>query len=163
MSDQYHGVAITKSETSDLWFTFCPACSTDARRQCRKSVEQVPAILVEYTFAMHETIKSVHSGLAPDRNAVAVSRKAKPTQVAAARGIYPKSGTIQGRILELITEREGLTDEELERILGMKHQSVSAARNVLMNKGWIINSGRTRPNLNGNSAIVWVRATQEGA
>lgn len=163
MSNQYHGIAVAKSETSDLWFTFCPGCSTDARRQCRRNETKAPAILVEYTFAMHETIKSVHHGKAADENAVAISRKAKPTQIAAAMAIHPKSGTIQCRILELITKHDGLTDEELERLLGMKHQSVSAARNVLMNKGWIVNSGETRPNLNGNKAIVWIPNNQEGA
>jgi hypothetical protein len=160
MSNQYHGVAVVQSANSDLWFTFCPACSEEQRRNCVQSDCNVPQFLIPYTMQM---VRSTFAGQRPDDNAVAVSKKATNTQKAAAKSIYPKSGTIQRQILELITEKNGLTDEELERILNMKHQSVSAARNVLMNKGWVINSGKTRRNLNGNYAIVWIPNPEKGA
>ena len=160
MSNQYHGVAVVKSESSDLWFTFCPACSEEKRQNCTQSDGEVPTFLIPYTMQM---IKSSVTGQRPDENAVAVSRKATDTQRAAAKAIYPKSGTIQRRILELITEHGGLTDEQIENLLHLKHQSASAARNVLMNKGWVINSGKTRRNLNGNYAIVWIANPEKGA
>jgi len=49
-----------------------------------------------------------------------------------------------------------LTDFDLEDALGRSHQSVSAARNTLMNAGLVTDSGKTRPNARGNRCIVWV-------
>ena len=40
----------------------------------------------------------------------------------------------------------------------MAHQSASAARNVLMNRGLIKDAGVTRKNARGMDAIVWIEA-----
>lgn len=158
-NNEFHGVAVVKSESSDLWFTYCPGCSSEVRRQCLHSDEKVPQFLAPYGL---KQIRSKFSGQASGQNAVAVSRKATSTQKEAARSFYPKSGTIQHKIYELITEHGGLTDEQIEQMLHLKHQSASAARNVLMNKGWVINSGRTRRNQNGNRAIIWIPNPERG-
>ena len=51
---------------------------------------------------------------------------------------------------------EGRTDEELEGILGRKHQSISAARNTLAGDDLIEDSGQRRNTSSGTPAIVWV-------
>lgn len=50
---------------------------------------------------------------------------------------------------------EGMTDDEMEALLVKSHQTVSAARNTLMNDGWVRDSGRRRLTKWGNPAIVW--------
>lgn len=62
----------------------------------------------------------------------------------------------------LLKTTEGLTDEELEGILGKKHQTVSAARNTLMNDGLIVDSGQRRKTTSGHEAIVWVSYLFDG-
>jgi hypothetical protein len=158
-NNQYHGIAVRRSTTSDLWFTFCPACSEEGARPCYQLDDEVPPFLIAY--ALDRAWGPVRES--PYTNSAAVSKKATATQKAAAAKVYPKSGTIKRRILSLITEKNGLTDEELELALGMKHQTVSASRNALMNSGWIIDSGHTRKNLNGNHATVWIPNPSEGA
>lgn len=49
----------------------------------------------------------------------------------------------------------GLTDDDLERLLGRAHQSVSATRNALVSDGYLADTGRTRPTRYGNAAVVW--------
>lgn len=69
-----------------------------------------------------------------------------------------KGGTFQSFVLDLFTQsrrEEGWTDDELERATSRTHQSVSAARNTLMRKGYIIDSGQRRKTRSGNDAIVW--------
>lgn len=51
---------------------------------------------------------------------------------------------------------EGRTDDELEEILVRSHQSVSAARNTLVNDGLLVDSGIRRKTRTGNDAIVWI-------
>lgn len=49
----------------------------------------------------------------------------------------------------------GYTDEQLERRLNRPHQTVSSARNWLVNNGWVRDSGERRPTRNGRMAVVW--------
>ncbi len=49
----------------------------------------------------------------------------------------------------------GLTDDQVEELTGMKHQTVSARRNELMNAGYIEDTGRRRDTRSGRSATVW--------
>jgi hypothetical protein len=50
----------------------------------------------------------------------------------------------------------GYTDYELETVLRGKHQTLSALRRSLVIDGWIVDSGRTRKNPQGNECIVWL-------
>lgn len=71
------------------------------------------------------------------------------------------SGTFQEEVLNLFRytgparRAHGWTDDELEQHTGRTHQSVSAARNTLMRKGYIADSGQRRKTRSGNDAIVW--------
>jgi hypothetical protein len=92
-----------------------------------------------------------------DRQVVAVGAGHPETSHAAAARALPHSGTLRQTLLDLIRDSaDGLTDFDLERMLGRTHQSVSGCRNTLMNDGWIEDSGRRRRNERGNPSIVWV-------
>lgn len=89
-----------------------------------------------------------------------VRRDAPDTSKAVADKI--KSGSLGEHILYLYGRLEsfgggGYTDEELEFILKRKHQSVSAARNLLVRKGYLVDSGERRRTSSNNPAIVWRR------
>lgn len=49
----------------------------------------------------------------------------------------------------------GATDEEMESLLGMKHQTVSARRRELVLRGLVEPSGNRRKTSSGRSATVW--------
>lgn len=81
------------------------------------------------------------------------------TSASAVRATMPRAGTRLLVIYELICKSgDGMTDFEIEEATGMAHQSASAARNVLMNRGLIMDAGETRKNARGLDAIVWVQA-----
>ena len=88
-----------------------------------------------------------------------LSKKPQRTSVSAVRANLPRSGTKLAAIYALICKSgDGLTDFEIEEATGMAHQSASAARNVLMNRGLIKDAGVTRKNARGMDAIVWIQA-----
>jgi hypothetical protein len=88
-----------------------------------------------------------------------LSRNPQRTSVSAVRATLPGAGTKLLAIYELICKSgDGLTDFEIEEATGMAHQSASAARNVLMNRGLIKDAGVTRKNARGMDAIVWVES-----
>lgn len=93
-----------------------------------------------------------------DRNVVRVGYNHPATSYAAADKALPNSGTKRRILYNLIFSKgdNGLCDHEIEAILGWLHQSASAARNSLMNDGWVINSGKTRKTPQNHNAIVWV-------
>jgi len=49
----------------------------------------------------------------------------------------------------------GLTDEEIEHTLNLKHQTASARRRELVLGGLIHDSGQTRKTTSGREATVW--------
>ena len=51
---------------------------------------------------------------------------------------------------------DGATDDDLERCLGMRHQTASARRRTLELKGLIVKTDRTRPTRSGRQAAVYV-------
>jgi len=51
---------------------------------------------------------------------------------------------------------EGWTDDELEQALNRSHQSVSAARNTLMRRGYVVATDERRNTRWGNPAVVYV-------
>lgn len=76
-----------------------------------------------------------------------------------------RQGTLQAQILGAMVSKGsmfgGATDDELERLLGRSHQSVSGARNTLVRKGYVVDSGERRKNSHGNMAIVWYYTGKE--
>ena len=71
-----------------------------------------------------------------------------------------REGTIQDAVLTLFVNLYraggiGATDDDIEVTLRRSHQSVSSARNTLVKRGYLVDSGYTRPNRYGNMAIRW--------
>ena len=71
-----------------------------------------------------------------------------------------KRGTLQDEVLDLFMNLYraggvGATDDDIKVSLKRSHQSVSGARNTLVRKGYLIDSGYTRLNRYGNQAIRW--------
>lgn len=93
-----------------------------------------------------------------DDNVIHLSKRAQLTSVKAALNALPKTGTKRRLTFDLIKDAQerGLCDHELEQITGWLHQSASAARNTLMNDGFIKDSGLRRKTPAGNEAIVWI-------
>lgn len=78
---------------------------------------------------------------------------------AAALAAVPGTGTLRRQIVEAVRLAPA-TDDELETRLGRTHQSVSAARNRLVEDGWlepmaVLGEIQTRPTRSGNDATVW--------
>lgn len=75
----------------------------------------------------------------------------------AAMLIRPNTGSVRARILaEIASCRDGmLTDSHLEHRLGMKHTTVSSARNWLMNHGWVEDSRMRFTAPNDRKMVLW--------
>jgi len=88
--------------------------------------------------------------------------KRRTSRLAAVR-VYPETGSLRLKIYELLlrAETRGATDYEIESILSISGNSVRPLRGSLEKQGFIIDSGTTRENRNGNPCIVWV-AVEEG-
>jgi predicted RNA binding protein with dsRBD fold (UPF0201 family) len=69
-----------------------------------------------------------------------------------------KLGELQQKVLDCIRAcgEEGATDDEIEKILGMRHQTASARRRELVLGERIIDSGRVRFNESKRPATVWI-------
>lgn len=80
------------------------------------------------------------------------------TSRASARQLTKHVGKIQRRILAhiLALGERGATDWELERDLGLRHQTASSQRRFLVQKGYLIDGKRTRATGSGRQAIVWI-------
>jgi len=61
------------------------------------------------------------------------------------------------RILDRRMERggNGMTDDELEEASGNSHQTVSSARNWLVEAGWVRDTGIRRKTRSHRQAVVW--------
>jgi len=66
----------------------------------------------------------------------------------------PREGSKRRRILEALAAFPS-TDDELEKALGMSHQSLSAARRGLVKDGHVEASGDLRKTSSGSMAQVW--------
>jgi hypothetical protein len=49
----------------------------------------------------------------------------------------------------------GYTDAQMEHLLRRSHQTVSSARNWLVEAGWVIDSGKRRMTPSHRAAVVW--------
>ncbi len=96
-------------------------------------------------------------------NYVVVSKTARNTSRWSAAKCYPKSGTTRLKIYELIVSRgmNGMTDQEIQDTLHLSGDTVRPSRIKLLRDGFIIDTGETRINRNGNPCVVW-RAIDTG-
>lgn len=96
--------------------------------------------------------------LDPEAEHTYAEREARQTARIAALRAMPRSGTQRRRVLALIRRKGayGATDEEMQDILAMHHNSQTPRRKELEEGDWIIDSGRTRLTDSGSPAIVWV-------
>ncbi len=85
---------------------------------------------------------------------------ARETSRAAAESIAPESETLRDKILAAIRARgrDGLTDDEGEVMLSMRHQTYSARRRELYLQGKIIPSGARRWTRSRRFADVYIVA-----
>lgn len=93
-----------------------------------------------------------------DSNVVSISKSPRKTSRDAANKILPRSGTIRRMVFNEIVRSGGLTDHQLEINLNGKHQTISASRRSLVVDGFVVDSGTTRKNPQGNDCIVWQSA-----
>src|SRR3989344_3615049 len=82
------------------------------------------------------------------------------TSVAAAVSILPDLGRLEERVYGYIDTSldHGRTDDELEVLAGLSHQTTSARRRTLVLKGLVQDSGRRRATRSGRKATVWVKS-----
>jgi hypothetical protein len=75
----------------------------------------------------------------------------------AARRIEPVTGTLRLLVFRSILDSpHGRTDDEIEVLLDMRHQTASARRRELVQQGKVKDSGLTRKTRSGTPATVWV-------
>ena len=84
--------------------------------------------------------------------------KGSETSREAALSMLPAAGTIQRAILELFEAvgDEGLTDDEIEVELDLKHQTASAQRRALELATFVRKTNRRRLTRSGRAAGVYV-------
>ncbi len=88
--------------------------------------------------------------------------KGSPTSHAAALSIAPHAPPLRLQILKLITNAaDGLTDDEIEVITGLRHQTASARRRELVLSGHVVNSGARRRTTSGRTATVWIATPEQ--
>lgn len=116
--------------------------------------EEIQQIVIRDFYRLHPNtpIRQI-----PD-NVVHISKRATRTQRSAAQKMLPRSGSIRARVYEAVKFRgfDGMTDFELEKYLGGKHQTISSSRRSLVLDGYILDSGTTRKNPEGFDCTVWV-------
>lgn len=85
------------------------------------------------------------------------------TSRAAAEAEAEKAMSDVKKILELFELRGsyGLTDQEIEKALGLRQSTASARRRGLVLSGRVVDSKGYRPTRSGNKATVWLLAGTE--
>lgn len=82
------------------------------------------------------------------------------TSKAAADSIEPHAPTLRDRILDAIrVAADGLTCDEVEVLLDLRHQTASARLRELVRLGAVVDSGRRRPTRTGRNATVLVHVS----
>lgn len=83
--------------------------------------------------------------------------KGSDTSEAAADSMVHDAANIRGRVLSAIVEsNDGLTCDDVESILVLRHQTASARVRELALLEKIVDSGRRRPTRSGRGAAVWI-------
>jgi len=88
-----------------------------------------------------------YSGLTPDT---------RQTSIEAAEAIAPHLSHLEGVVLACLSHG-GATCDEIERLTGLTHQTVSARLAELTQRGLVAPSGQTRVTRSGRGAAVMVR------
>ena len=83
--------------------------------------------------------------------------ESKKTSVEAHRSVKEHLPKMKSNVLAVLSTRES-TDDELEMITGMTHQSLSACRRGLVKEGLVEATGKKRPTRSGRAAQIWRRA-----
>ncbi len=78
----------------------------------------------------------------------------RKTSNEAHNSVKPHLTEMKWKVLSLIKTRES-TDDELEMLTGMSHQSLSACRRGLVKDGLVEATGDRRPTRSGRAAQVW--------
>lgn len=91
-----------------------------------------------------------------------VRRDHPDTSRLAARLIAPKSGTKRQQVLAAIATAEpgGITDEGIQRVLGMNPSTERPRRVELVEEGWVTDSGERVREKERASMILWVLTDQ---
>ena len=89
-----------------------------------------------------------------------------PTSCAAADSIAPVITELQRRVLAFVADSGGATDEQIIDGTGLPPSTARPRRIELTKRGFIRDSGQTRPTRSGRRAVVWcavvVDLTREG-
>lgn len=98
-----------------------------------------------------------------DTNSVTIARNVQRTSIMAANNALPKTGSLRRKVYEYILAQglRGATDQEIENTLHLDGNTVRPTRLSLIKDRYIIDTGTTRKNANGNECIVW-RTIEEG-
>ena len=98
-----------------------------------------------------------------DNNKVIIAKNAKQTSVQAAIKVLPKTGSLRRKVYEYVLRKgfQGATDQEMESALHIDGNTIRPTRISLVKDGFIIDTGLTRKNENGNECIVWVVTLEE--
>ena len=85
----------------------------------------------------------------------------RPTSIAAAHTDLPAKRTHRYDVIKHVVARHrfantGMTTDEIEKLTGKSHQSISSAVNHCEAAGWIKDSGERRKTKFGREAIVYV-------
>jgi len=80
------------------------------------------------------------------------------TSEAAARSMDATAPSLRLDVLMAIQAagNRGLTDDEIEVKLGLRHQTASARRRELVQAGLVLDSRQRRPTRSGRQASVWI-------
>jgi hypothetical protein len=90
--------------------------------------------------------------------------KGSDTSEDASDSMVHDAAGIRGRVLAAITESsDGLTCDQVELALVLRHQTASARVRELALLGSIADSGRRRPTRSGRGAAVWIAKTTKMA
>tara|TARA_Y100001973_G_scaffold104423_1_gene174301 strand:- start:1869 stop:2180 length:312 start_codon:yes stop_codon:yes gene_type:complete len=68
--------------------------------------------------------------------------------------VKPRLGTVKAAVCNALAGRPQ-TDDELELMLDMSHQTISATRRSLVKDGWVVPTGNLRRTRTGRQAQVW--------
>lgn len=134
-----------------------------ARHLCTECGYVMDSFLVDNGYRTHVNCAKDDPSEPPsrpsiDRNTTPSLYAQQATSRAAARAVLPNSGTQRRMVYDAIVAKGdyGMCDHEIEVEVGLRIPSVCAARNSLMNDGWVYDSGRTRKTPQGHMAIVWL-------
>lgn len=85
------------------------------------------------------------------------------TSEAAARSMDAQLNELQNLVLNLVRAAggAGVTCDEVEARLNLRHQTASARINELVRKGKIVDAGKRRKTRSGRAATVWIVRTTE--